>query len=197
MGRLASLGFHWMYRPALHSRRRRARGLQSRHRRATCAGCFRTGRSGRSRSSRSARRPRSTPRLTADQDELCLPPRHVRCAAPNTPPTRVMNLCEHDNRPVQMILDLDRLKAEAGRDGWWNPSRRDLWRFGGLLPLDINNPDDRRHVMSLRRGCTPCLHYAHPLAEKLGCRLEVKDEGKHYPASGATPRSRSRTGAWR
>jgi threonine synthase len=98
-----------------------------------------------------------------------------------------MNLCERDNRPIQMILDLERIKAEAGRDGWWNPGRRDLWRFGGLLPLDINSPLDRRHVVSRGEGCTPCLPYHHPLAERMGCRLEVKDEGKHYPGFGANP----------
>ena len=27
----------------------------------------------------------------------------------------------------------------------------------------------------------------HPLAERLGCRLEVKDEGKHYPGFGGNP----------
>ena len=107
---------------------------------------------------------------------------HLSCSVcgADYPAGKVMNLCEHDNRPIQMILDLDRLKAEVGRDGWWSPSRRDLWRFGGLLPLDITKPEDRRHVVSRGEGCTPCLPYAHPLAEKLGCRLEVKDEGKHY-----------------
>jgi threonine synthase len=101
--------------------------------------------------------------------------------------TRVMNLCERDNRPVQMVIDLDRLKRETGRDGWWNPARRDLWRFGGLLPLDINNPGDRRHISSLGEGCTPCRRFDHPLAQKLGCRLEMKDEGKHYHGFGGNP----------
>jgi threonine synthase len=100
---------------------------------------------------------------------------------------RVMNLCDRDNRPIQMILDFDRIKAEAGRDGWWNPSRRNLWRFGGLLPLDINNPEDRRYVVTRGEGCTPCRPYLHPLADRLGCRLEVKDEGKHYPGFGGNP----------
>ena len=47
MGRLASLGFHWMYRRAYISVEAGARGLQPRHARPTCAGCSRTGRSGR------------------------------------------------------------------------------------------------------------------------------------------------------
>lgn len=103
------------------------------------------------------------------------------------PADRPMNLCPVDNRPVQVAIDLDRLRAERGRDGWWDPGRPDLWRFGGLLPLDVHDPDDRRHVVSLGEGHTPCLAYAHPLADSLGCRLEVKDEGKPYPGFGANP----------
>ena len=93
-----------------------------------------------------------------------------------------MNLCPVDNRPVQVVLDLDRLQAEQGPDGWWNPARRDLWRFGGLLPLDVNDPDDRRHVVTLRRRATRRASLTSiPLADGSGCRLEVKDEGKPYP----------------
>jgi threonine synthase len=103
------------------------------------------------------------------------------------PADRVMNLCPADNRPVQVVIDLDRLKAERGADGWWDPSRRDLWRFGGLLPLDVNDPDDRRHVVTRGEGYTPGVPYAHDLAARLGCRLEVKDEGRHYPGFGANP----------
>jgi threonine synthase len=114
---------------------------------------------------------------------------HLSCSVCRAeyPATRVMNLCEHDNRPVQMVLDLDRLKRESRADGWWNPSRRDMWRFGGLLPLDINNREDSSHIVSLGEGCTPCRRYEHPLAEKLGCRLEMKDEGKHYHGFGGNP----------
>jgi threonine synthase len=103
------------------------------------------------------------------------------------PADRPMNLCPRDNRPVQIMLDLDRLKAERGRDGWWDPTRRSLWRFGGLLPLDVNDPDDQPHIISLGEGHTPCLPYAHPLAGQVGCQLEVKDEGKPYPGFGANP----------
>jgi threonine synthase len=99
-----------------------------------------------------------------------------------------MNLCERDGRPIQVVLDLDRLRAERGRDGWWNPARPNLWRFGGLLPLDIDQEHDRaHHVVTLGEGNTPCRVYPHPLAERLGCRLEVKDEGKPYFGFGANP----------
>jgi threonine synthase len=103
------------------------------------------------------------------------------------PADRIMNLCERDGRPVQVMLDLDRLRAERGRDGWWDPSRRDLWRFGGLLPLDVADEADRRHVVALGEGYTPEVPYAHPIAERVGCRLAVKDEGKPHAGFGANP----------
>lgn len=98
-----------------------------------------------------------------------------------------MNLCERDGRPVQIVLDLDRIRAERGRDAGWNPNRRDLWRFGALLPLDIEDARDRRHIVSLGEGHTPSLPYPHPLADRVGFRLEVKDEGKPYAGFGANP----------
>jgi threonine synthase len=62
-----------------------------------------------------------------------------------------------------------------------------LWRFGGLLPLDPADPADARSIVALGEGHTPSLPYAHPLAEQLGCRLEVKDEGLPSPGFGANP----------
>jgi threonine synthase len=114
---------------------------------------------------------------------------HLACptCGATYPADRVMNLCERDERPVQMVLDLDRLRAERGPDGGWDPGRPDLWRFGGLLPLDVADPEDRRHVVSLGEGNTPSLPYPHPLADRLRCRLEVKDEGKPHPGFGSNP----------
>ena len=114
---------------------------------------------------------------------------HLACSvcgarfSPETP----LNLCPKAGRLVQIMLDLDRLGAERGRDGWWNPARRDLWRFGGLLPLDLDDPDDSRWIVSLGEGFTPCLPYSHPLAERAGFHLQVKDEGWHHPGFGANP----------
>ncbi len=85
------------------------------------------------------------------------------------------------------MMDLERLRREQGADGWWNPERKNLWRFGGLLPLDINDPDDALHVVNLNEGNTPALPYQHPLASRLSLELEVKDEGKPYPGFGANP----------
>ena len=114
---------------------------------------------------------------------------HLACTVCNAqyPKDRVMNLCERDGRPLQVVLDLERLASERGRDGWWSPDRRNLWRFGGLLPLDYDSTADRRHITTLGEGHTPSLPYAHPLAERVGCRLEVKDEGRHYRGFGGNP----------
>ncbi|WP_435007702.1 threonine synthase [Tundrisphaera lichenicola] len=114
---------------------------------------------------------------------------HLACptCGATFPADRSMNLCERDGRPVQVMLDLDRLKSERGPDGGWNPTRRDLWRFGGLLPLDIDDPADRRSIVALGEGNTPGIDYPHPWADRLGCRFEVKDEGRHHPDFGANP----------
>lgn len=98
-----------------------------------------------------------------------------------------MNLCERDGRPVRIVLDLDRLRAERGATGWWSPDVPSLWRFGGLLPLDPQDSADRSHIVSLGEGHTPSLPYAYPLAQKFGCRLEVKDEGKPHAGFGVNP----------
>lgn len=118
--------------------------------------------------------------------------RHVlelRCGTcgASYPADSKMNLCPSDQRPVQMILDLERIRSERGRDAGWNPDRRSLWRFGALLPLDIDDPDDRRSIVTLGEGCTPSIPYPHPWADRLGCRFEVKDEGRPYEGFGANP----------
>src|SRR5215469_2496217 len=104
------------------------------------------------------------------------------------PADRLMNLDPIDNRPVEMVIDLQRLESEQPGHSWYHPERRDLWRFGALLPLDIGNPEDRRHIVALGEGCTPLRDYAdHPVASEVGFRLEVKDEGKAEPGYGANP----------
>ena len=118
---------------------------------------------------------------------------YVRClrglgSGREYPANQLMNLDPSDNRPVEMVLDLARLAREQPRLGWYHPERRDLWRFGALLPLDIGNPDDRRHIVTLGEGHTPLREYPdHPLARKVGFRLQVKDEGKAEPGYGANP----------
>jgi len=99
-----------------------------------------------------------------------------------------MNLCPVDASPVEIIMDLERLKIEQPGQAWYQPERKNMWRFGGLLPLDINNPDDRPHIFNLGEGHTPLLDYNdHPLARKAGFSLYLKDEGKAHPGFGANP----------
>jgi len=114
---------------------------------------------------------------------------HLFCPSCNAvyPINRVMNLCERDGRPVQIAIDIERLRSERGRDGFWNPTRPDLWRFGGLLPLDVTDVNDARHIVPMGEGHTPEIEYPHPIASVLGCRLKVKDEGRPHSGFGANP----------
>lgn len=99
-----------------------------------------------------------------------------------------MNLDPVDGRPVEMVLDLERLRAEQPGAGWYRPARRDLWRFGALMALDANDPDDARHLVPLGGGATPLLDYArHPVARSAGITLQLKDEGRAHPGFGANP----------
>jgi threonine synthase len=110
-----------------------------------------------------------------------------RCGAHYAADT-IMNLCPVDDSPVEIIMDLERLTAEQPGLAWYRPERRDMWRFGGLLPLDINHPGDATHIVNLGEGCTPLLEYGdHQLARKAGFSLRVKDEGKAHPGFGANP----------
>jgi threonine synthase len=68
-----------------------------------------------------------------------------------------MNLDPIDGRPVEMLLDLERLAAEQPYARWYDRSRRDMWRFGGLMAMDINDPTDAQHIVVLGEGSTPLL----------------------------------------
>ncbi|MFT6267929.1 MAG: threonine synthase [Alphaproteobacteria bacterium] len=54
-----------------------------------------------------------------------------------------MNLCPKDNRPVQLILDTDRLKQDFPNMQWYRPEQKSMWRFGPLLPFDIGNAEQK------------------------------------------------------
>lgn len=99
-----------------------------------------------------------------------------------------MNLDPADGRPVEMVFDLERMAAEHPQGAWYDPSRRDMWRFGALMALDINDPADARHIVALGGGCTPLLDYSrHPLAASVGFGLQIKEEGKAHAGFGANP----------
>jgi threonine synthase len=99
-----------------------------------------------------------------------------------------MNLDPADGRPVQMVLDLERLARERPGSAWYDPSRRDMWRFGGLMALDIRDPADAAYIVPLGEGATPLLELAdHPVAQAAGLWLQVKDEGRPHAGHGANP----------
>ena len=115
---------------------------------------------------------------------------HLQCTGCGAeyPADTVMNLCPVDNRPVEIIMDLERLKTEQPNLAWYHPERNDMWRFGGLLPLDINDPEDIPHIFNLGEGHTPLLQYHdHALALETGFSLAIKDEGKGHTGFGANP----------
>ena len=99
-----------------------------------------------------------------------------------------MNLCPDDQRPLTMTIDLGALAEHYPEHGWYKPERRDMWRFGGLLALDINDAEDVAHIVNLGEGATPMHDYSHhPVARKSGFTLRIKDEGRALPGYGANP----------
>lgn len=104
------------------------------------------------------------------------------------PADAVMNLCPVDQRPVEIVLDIDRLRAERPDQAWYLPGRRDMWRFGGLLALDVSVLADADQVVSLGEGATPLLEaQAWPIAQAGKFRLQIKEEGRALPGFGANP----------
>lgn len=99
-----------------------------------------------------------------------------------------MNLDPVDGRPVEMVMDLERLARERPGAAWYDPARRDLWRFGALMALDVADAGDATHIGTLAAGGTPLLDYAaHPVARAAGLRLAVKEEGRAHAGFGANP----------
>jgi hypothetical protein len=70
-----------------------------------------------------------------------------------------MNLDPADGRPVEMVLDLERLAAEQPSASWYDPTRRDMWRFGALMALDVRDPRDAAHIVALGEGATPATRW--------------------------------------
>jgi threonine synthase len=117
---------------------------------------------------------------------------YVRClrglaSGMEYPADQPMNLDPADGRPVEMVLDLERLAAETP-GAWYDPRRRDMWRFGALMALDINDPADATHIVPLGEGATPLLPQPeHALAKSAGFTLAIKEEGRARPGFGANP----------
>lgn len=98
-----------------------------------------------------------------------------------------MNLDPDDGKPVEMVLDLERLVTDFPDHAWYRPDRLDMWRFGALLALDAGDPGDRRSIVSLGEGATPLERFGHPAAERSGADLWLKDEGRPRPGYGSNP----------
>lgn len=102
------------------------------------------------------------------------------------PTDKPMNLCPIDNRPVQMILDMDALKADYPEQTWYQGDINSMWRFGPLLPFNIAETPDK--VCSLGEGNTPVIDISeYALCRELGLNVFVKDEGQAYEGYGANP----------
>ena len=101
---------------------------------------------------------------------------------------RLMGVCPVDARPLEMVLDLARLRRERPDASWYRPARMSMWRFGALLALDPDDAADRAHIVSLGEGATPLLDYDdHPLAQRARFRLAIKEEGRAVPGFGRNP----------
>ncbi|HUO83424.1 MAG TPA: threonine synthase [Gammaproteobacteria bacterium] len=115
---------------------------------------------------------------------------HLRCSGcgERFPPDTIMNLCPRDRRPVEIVLDIDRLAADRPGAAWYRPERRNMWRFGGLLALDYDDPADRRSIVTCGEGHTPLLDlHDLPQARQHGFCLWLKEEGMPMPGYGANP----------
>ncbi|TDR23679.1 threonine synthase [Marinicella litoralis] len=104
---------------------------------------------------------------------------HLACTfcGAQYPKDHLINLCPHDQRPVQAVYDTTGIQATQ----WYHPERKDLWRFAGLLPMASG-------FTSHGEGYTPLLdHSSHALAKKHGFQLFIKDEGKGHKDFGQNP----------
>jgi threonine synthase len=100
----------------------------------------------------------------------------------------LMNLCPVDNRPLELIIDIERIKQEKPNFKWYRPEIKSMWRFGSLLGLDINDSHDQQSIISLGEGYTPEITLTnHPLAKKHKFQLFIKDEGQPHKGWGANP----------
>ncbi len=104
------------------------------------------------------------------------------------PYEELINLCTDCGRPLEIIIDLDKLKCEQPEKQWFHPKINSMWRFGSLLALDIANPNDKRYIMDLGEGNTPLIKMDKDLlAIENEFNLFLKDEGQAHKGYGANP----------
>jgi len=71
------------------------------------------------------------------------------------PADNVMNLCPQDGRPVQMVLNVEKIAKEYPSMSWYHSEINNMWRFGPLLPFDITT--HAHDVCSLGEGHSPII----------------------------------------
>ncbi len=114
--------------------------------------------------------------------------KHFQCTECQTiyPVDTAMNLCPNDGRPVRLILDVERIRADFPDFTWYNPEEKSMWRFGPLLPF--NKQQQPEKVVSLGEGYTPMVDISDfALCKELGLNVGIKDEGQAYQGYGANP----------
>lgn len=99
-------------------------------------------------------------------------------------PSQLHNLCVDDARPLQMKLDTEAIAKAYPNESWYHPEIKSMWRFGPLLPFDIQkHPND---VVTMGEGHTPIIELSTQFARELNLKVYIKDEGiphKHYGAN--------------
>lgn len=116
--------------------------------------------------------------------------KQLQCSSCKTvfPFSQLLNLCPNDNRPIELVIDIDRLKSDKPNFEWYRPEIKSMWRFGSLLGLDMNDPQDKANIISLGEGFTPEIPYPENLiAKKHGFKLTIKDEGQPHKGWGSNP----------
>ena len=108
--------------------------------------------------------------------------------AKSYPLTSIINLCPDCNRPLEVKLDLDNFNTHPqGWDGF-NPDLHSMWRYGPLLPLDINDAVDSQYILSLGEGFTPLIPLIkNATALSNNFNLYLKDEGQAHQGYGSNP----------
>ena len=97
-----------------------------------------------------------------------------------------MNLCNDDGRPVQMVVDIASIAQDYTSMSWYQPDVKNMWRFGPLLPFDINTSPDS--VCTLGEGHTPVIDISsYSICSELKLQVYLKDEGQPYAGYGANP----------
>jgi threonine synthase len=85
-----------------------------------------------------------------------------------------------------MVVDTASIAQDYPSMTWYQPHIKNMWRFGPLLPFDINT--DRDSVCNLGEEHTPIIDISHyPACSELNPQVYLKDEGQPYAGYGANP----------